>query len=321
MNKTAATLRLAGTMLIGIGLLGACQPNQSTVLHGYAEGEFVRVAAPFAGQLTALNVQRGAQVKAGDALFALEQESEKAARLEAEARLKSSESQLANLQKGMRPTEVAALQAQLAQGQSALKLSRQQYQRDQDLVAKNFLSQQRLDESRAAVTRDEARVAELSAQLQTARLGARADEIASARNAMKAAQAAVAQAQWRLDQKSVKAPATGLVHDTLYVAGEWVPAGSPVVSILPPANIKLRFFIPEPLLARIKIGQRVQVTCDGCARLTADVSYLSAQAEYTPPVIYSNAARAKLVYLAEARLAADDAAKLHPGQPVDISLP
>lgn len=307
--------------LVSSCLLGACAIEDETTLHGYAEGEFVRVATPFAGQLTTLFVQRGAQIKKGDAIFSLEQENEKAARLEAEARLNSSESQLANLQKGMRPTEVAAIQAQLAQGQSALKLSRQQYQRNQDLVAKNFLSQQHLDESRAAVTRDEARVAELNAQMQTAQLGARLDEIATAHNTMKAAQAAVAQAQWRLDQKSLKAPVTGLVHDTLYTAGEWVPAGSPVVSLLPPSNITLRFFIPEPRLMQFKIGQRVRVSCDGCTTFTAQVSYVSTQAEYTPPVIYSSEARTKLVYMAQARLTPEDAVKFHPGQPIDLTLP
>lgn len=314
-------MRPSLSILLSLCLLAGCSPGKESKLHGYAEGEFVRVASPFAGQLTMLSVQRGTYVKSGEALFALEQENERAARLEAEARLKSSESQFTNLQKGKRPSEVAAVQAQLAEAQAALKLSRQQLRRDQDLVAKNFISQQRLDEARAAVARDEARVGELTAQLQTARLGARTDEIESARSAMKAAQAAVAQAQWRLDQKSVKSPVTGLVHDTLYVAGEWVPSGSPVVTLLPPANIKLRFFIPEPLLAKLKVGQRVQVTCDGCAKFTASVSYISSQAEYTPPVIYSNEARAKLVYLAEARLAPEDAAKFHPGQPIDITLP
>lgn len=308
-------------VLASVFFLAACSPDKESKLHGYAEGEFVRVASPFAGQLTVLSVQRGTNVKSGEALFALEQENEKAARLEAEARLKSSESQFTNLQKGKRPSEVAAVQAQLEQAQAALKLSRQQLQRDQDLVAKNFISQQRLDEVLASVARDEARVGELMAQLQTARLGARTDEIEAARSIMNAAQASIAQAQWRLDQKSIKSPVTGQVHDTLYVAGEWVPAGSPVVTLLPPANIKLRFFMPEPLLAKLKVGQRVQVTCDGCAKFTASVSYVSSQAEYTPPVIYSNEARAKLVYLAEARLAPEDAAKFHPGQPIDITLP
>ncbi len=301
--------------------LGACSRQPAAVLHGYVEGEYVRVAAPFAGQLTSLSVQRGAQVVAGAPLFALEQESEKAARLEAQARLNSAVAHLADLQKGRRPAEVATVNAQLAQAEAALRLSTAQYRRDEKLVADNFISRERLDQSRAARDRDAAHVAEVQAQLRLAQQGARSDEVSAARAEMQAAQAAAAQAQWRLEQKSVKAPVAGLVQDTLYTPGEWTPAGSPVVSLLPPANIKLRFFIPESVRARYLPGQKIIVSCDACASASAQVSYVATDAEYTPPVIYSNDARSKLVYLAEARLEPKDAVRLHPGQPVDIRLP
>lgn len=302
-------------------LLAACAPAGKPQLHGYVEGEYVRMAAPFAGQLTLLAVQRGATVASGAALFALEQENEKAARLEAGERLQGAMARLANLQKGRRPDEVATVDAQLAQARASARQSLAQWQRDEKLVARKFIAPERLDQSRAARDRDQARVAELQAQLRVTKQGARSDEIDAARAEMKAAQAAVTQAQWRLDQKSVKSPVSGLVQDTLFVVGEWVPAGSPVVSLLPPANVKIRFFIPEPQLAQFTIGQALQIGCDGCAKVKAQVSYVAAQAEYTPPVIYSNEARAKLVYRAEARLAPQDAVKLHPGQPVDIVLP
>ena len=302
-------------------LFSACMPAAKPALHGYVEGEYVRVAAPFAGQLTVLSVQRGMPVKAGAPLFALEQENEKAARLEAGARLQSVVSRLADLQKGKRPDEVSAVDAQLAQARASAKLSQTQLLRDEKLVKERFIAPERLDQTRAARDRDQAHVAELAAQLRVTKQGGRSDEVNAAHAEMAAAQAAVEQAQWRLDQKSVKSPVTGLVQDTIYAVGEWVPAGLPVVSLLPPANIKIRFFIPEPLLAKLKIGQALPIGCEGCAQLNASVSYISDQAEYTPPVIYSNEARAKLVYLAEARLAPKDAVKLHPGQPVDIILP
>ena len=302
-------------------LLIACRPSETSLLHGYAEGEYVRVAAPFAGQLTALSVQRGGKVQAGAALFALEQENEKAQRMEAGERLRSAQSHLADLQKGRRKDEVAAVEAQLAQARAAEKLSQLQFKRDEQLVAANFISRERLDQSRATRDRDQARVAELAAQLRIAKQGARSDEIAAARAEVQAAQAAMSQAQWRLEQKTLKAPVEGLVHDTLFVLGEWVPAGMPVVSLLPAANLKIRFFIPEPQLARFKLDQTVNVQCDGCNKLSAKVSYISTQAEYTPPVIYSKDVRTKLVYMAEARLAPADAVKLHPGQPLDIALP
>jgi HlyD family secretion protein len=157
--------------------------------------------------------------------------------------------------------------------------------------------------------------------LQTAKLSARSDEIRGAANEAEAARAALEQSQWRLTQKAVTSPMNALVFDTLYAQGEFIPAGNPVVSLLPPGNIKLRFFIPETRLGEIKLEQKITATCDGCAApINATISYISRQAEYTPPIIYSKESRAKLVYLVEARPAPDDAIKLHPGQPVDVVL-
>lgn len=299
--------------------LSACSDGGPRGYQGYAEGEYVRVAAPFAGALQSLAVARGAQVKAGDPLFVLEQENEAAARREAKERLGNAEAQLANLQKARRPTEIEAVRAQLAQAEAALKLSAARLRRDEELVAKNFISRQQLDESRAVHARDSERVAEMRAQLATARLAARADEIKAAQSNVEAARAALAQAEWRLGQKTVKAPVAGLVQDTFYVSGEWVNANQPVVSLLPPGNIKVRFFVDERHLGTLKIGQPLSVTCDGCAApVGASVTFISPQAEFTPPVIYSRQERTKLVFLVEARLAPEDAAKLHPGQPLDV---
>jgi HlyD family secretion protein len=112
-----------------------------------------------------------------------------------------------------------------------------------------------------------------------------------------------------------------LIYDTFFVEGEWVPAGRPVVSLLPPGNIKLRFYVPEAVVGGLRVGQAVKVSCDGCgAPLAAAVSYVSPAAEFTPPIIYSRETRAKLVFLVEARPEAKDATRLKPGQPVDVSL-
>jgi HlyD family secretion protein len=165
-------------------------------------------------------------------------------------------------------------------------------------------------------------VSELKAQLAAAKLAARPDEIRAAQAASAAAREALAQAEWRLDQKSSRAPRDAQVTDTLYVQGEWVAAGSPVVTLLPPTHTKVRFFIPETILGSIRVGQSVSVRCDGCGEpIAAQVSYISSQAEYTPPVIYSRENRAKLVFLVEARPAPAEAARLHPGQPVEVRLP
>jgi HlyD family secretion protein len=304
-----------------VSLIAACSSKTGDALQGYAEGEYVRVAAPFAGSLQNLQVQRGSQVKAGDPLFTLEQANETAARRESQERVRNAEAQLADLKKSRRPSEVEAVRAQLAQARASLKLSSVNLARQEQLAAANFVSKSAVDEARAAVERDRARVSELEAQVTTAQLAGRQDEIRAAESNAAAARAALAQAEWKLAQKSVAAPVGGLVNDTNYVTGEWVPAGSPVVSLLPPRNIKVRFFVAEPALGALKIGDAINVRCDGCAAaLAAQVTFISPQAEYTPPVIYSRETRSKLVYLIEARTSAQDAVQLHPGQPVDVTL-
>ncbi len=281
----------------------------------------MRIAVPFAGNLNLLAVHRGMQVQAGAPLFALEQENEAQAKREAAERLRQAQARLDNLKKGKRPSEIAAIEAQQAQAQAALKLSETQFQRYEKLFAEGIVPREKLDEARSAYARDQAKVQELAAQLEAATRLGRQDEIAAAAADVEAARAVLAQAEWRLAQKAVKAPADGLITETLYNQGEWVPAGSPVISLLPPQNIKVRFFVPETVVGGLRVGQTVAVACDGCKqKFTARIGYISPQAEYTPPVIYSKENRDKLVFLIEALPAPEDAVKLHPGQPVDVRL-
>jgi HlyD family secretion protein len=129
-------------------------------------------------------------------------------------------------------------------------------------------------------------------------------------------------AKWSFDQKEQFAPVDAAVHDTLYRSGEFVAAGNPVVVLLPPANLKVRFFVPQEKLPQVKVGGAVLVKCDGAAHaFSATVNYISTEAEYTPPVIYSRETRAELVFMIEAKFAPADAAELRPGQPVDVQLP
>ena len=312
------TVPLALVMALAAG----CGAKDPPALQGYVEGDFVRVAAPFAGTLVKLDVKRGDPVAEGASLFALEAESEDAARRESEAQVSRARAQLEDLRKGKRPTEIASVRAQLAQAQAAAVLSEKEYARQMDLVQKGFVSAQAADQARANRDRDRAKVAEMTNTLATTQAGARPDEIRAAEAQLKAAEESLAQADWRLRQKRIVASAAGLVTDTMYVQGDWVNAGAPVVTVLPPGNVKVRFYVPEPQLGTVKVGQRVNVSCDGCGSpIPAQVNFISPQAEYTPPVIYSRESRAKLVFMVEARAGADDAVRLHPGQPVDVRLP
>ncbi len=125
--------------------------------------------------------------------------------------------------------------------------------------------------------------------------------------------------QTRLARRTVFSAVGGTVQQIYFRPGEMVPAGRPVLSLLPPGNIKVRFYVPEAVLPRVSYGDEVDVACDGCAHgLTARVSFIAKQSEFTPPVIYSLEERAKLVFLIEAL--PDKPAELRVGQPVDVTL-
>jgi len=282
----------------------------------------VRVAAPFAGTLQKLSAQRGADVAAGAPLFALESENEIAARRQAEQQLQAAQARLENLKTGKRPPEVATVAEQLRQAQAARELSAANFRRQESLFKSGFISKAALDDVRTQLQRDDATVAQLQASVATAKLPARPDEIRAAEADAAAASQALAQADWRLSQRAIAAPTAARVSDTYYVVGDWVPAGGVVASLLPAGNVKIRFFVPETELGRIKPGQTVNFSCDGCgAPMSATVSFVSDRAEFTPPVLYSKENRAKLVYLVEAKPAADVATKLNAGQPIDVTLP
>jgi HlyD family secretion protein len=313
-------LRVAAVLAAGIACAG-CSKEAPGTWQGYVEGEFVYLASSQAGQLTELSVSRGQTVADNAPLFALEAQNETEAVVQAREQLRAARAQLADLNTGKRPPEVDVTQAQLVQAQADAARAATQYQRDEIQLRAGGIAQSQLDDSHATALSTAARVRELKSQVAVARLPGRIEQIRAQNAQVEADQAALAQAQWKLDQKSLRAPHGGLVFDTMYRSGEWVPAGSPVVRLLPPANVKVRFFVPQAVVGSLAPGRHVLIHCDGCpADVPAVLSFISDQVEYTPPVIYSNESRAKLVFMVEARPQLADAPKLRPGQPVVVSL-
>ncbi len=312
---------IPGLWSAALVLSAGCSQAPEAGWTGYVEGDYVYVSAPVAGTLTALSVQRGQTVAAGAALFRLDDVSNRAARAQAEAQTAVAQAQSANLQTGRRPDEVAVIRAQRAQAQAAAALADAALQRQRTLVAQDFVSRSLLDDAVAAARQAHARVAELEAQLRVAEQPAgRPAERAAAQASVGAADQAREQAAWRERQSAQAAPAAGLIADTYYRPGEYVGAGQPVLALLPPTQRKARFYVSERELGRLKVGARVELNCDGCgAPIPARIRFIAPQAEYTPPVIYSNVQRARLVFRVEATPDAEaDALRLHPGQPLDV---
>lgn len=315
---TAFAGRLLAGAVFAFALAGCSRPSPAG-WQGYLEAEFVQVGAPLAGRLERLAVQRGQRVEAGAALFTLEQASELAAQREAADRLRSAQARLDDLRKGSRPSELDALAARLDQARTAAELSRRELERADQLFRAGTIAASDIDRARLTHERNGRASDELAAQLATARLGGRADAIAAAEAEAAAATAARERTDWAVRQKTQAAPAAALVHDTLYREGEFVPAGTPVVSLLPPGNLKVRFFVPESDFATLRPGDRVRVAVTGRPAFEARIAYLSPRPEYTPPVLYNRDNRARLVFMVEAALDPAAAAELNPGQPADVS--
>lgn len=310
----------AALLALATLLLAACSRREPAAWQGYLEGEFVHLAAPLPGRLEKLSVAKGVRVTAGTALFSLEQGAESAALNEAAGRVRAAQARLADLRKGQRPSELAALEARLAQAHAGAELATREFERISRLHATRVAADDDFDRARLSQEAATKLVTELSAQIDTARLGGRADAIAAAEADAAAAQAALDRAGWAVAQKSQAAPRDGLIYDTLYREGEFVAAAAPVVTLLPAENIKVRFFVPEAQFGALKAGDAVRVALSGReAPLEARISYLSPKPEYTPPVLYNRENRSKLVFLVEATFDPAAARDLHPGQPVEVA--
>jgi len=319
-KKGVATMRSALLPLAAIAV-SACSGTAPGTYQGYVEGEFVHVGPAVAGRLEHLLVAKGQNVEVNAALFDLESKQETAAVRQADESLSAAKSQLADMETGKRGAEVDVIRAQLQQATAAEKQSASQLERDTAQLELGGISRMQLEASQAKHDVDAARVRELRGQLEVAALSARPEQIRAQTAQVAAAAAAAEQTRWRLDQKHVVASQGGVVIDTLYREGEWVPAGVPVVKMLPPGNVKVRIFVPQSALSLFPLGKQVTLRCDGCGKtLPAKVSYVATDAEFTPPIIYSNENRSKLVFMVEVHPSPEDGLALHPGQPVDVVL-
>ncbi len=300
-------------------MLAACNDAADLpVFQGYVEGEFIEVAPEATGRIVELSVARGGPVQQGAMLFRIDdtEAAEDVARAEAE--LARAEAQLANLQAGQRPAELAVIEAQISEAEASLQTARRDFARQKTLFERRVVSEARLDQAREAMAVAEARLLAAERRREVAALPARTPELQGAERSVASARASVNQVRARLAKYVAWSPAEGRVENVYYRAGEIALAGSPVLSLLPSGRRKLVFFIPEPARPTLSVGAEVHLHCDGCpGGLTAEVTFVGDEAEFTPPVIFSRDTREKLVYRAEAKLAGA-AAALPIGHPVDV---
>lgn len=309
---------LCALPILGV-LLSDCLPPPPLAT-GYVEGEYVLVAPVEIAQIAAVPVRRGDHVAAGQVLAQLERRDAEIAVAQAQAALARAQSQLANLKRGRRKAEIAVIEASLAQARAQEAEARRELERERDLLHKGVVTEAKFDVTRTRYEVAQAKVAELEANLRVAHLPAREDEIRAAEAGIEEARTALDRATWRLSKRELTATVPAQVIDVIRQEGEIAGPAAPVLSLLPDGAVKLRLFIPERDLSKIRLGSRLVVDCDACPPgMTAAVTYISDGPEFTPPVIYSLENRQKLVFLIEAR-PAPGTPPLLPGQIVSVDL-
>lgn len=270
------------TLVVSLALaLVACGETRSDVMQGYGEADYLYLSSQESGVIGELYVREGDIVEAGGRVFRLDPERLSYSAQSAEAR------------------RAAAVQAvQTAQAEAVL--ARRNYARGAELYEQGFYPRARLDSDQAALAAANARLAQ-------------------ARREASAAGAETGLAEERLEDLAGAAPTGGTIERIFHRAGEVVAAGEPIVALLPPQNMKVRFFAPQDLLSRLPVGARVTVSCDSCGEpVSAVVSFVAREPQFTPPVIYSLEQRDKLVFLVEARMEAPG--PIRPGMPLDVRI-
>ena len=305
-----------------VGLVALVFPGfgaETTVgYNGYIEANYLYVAATSAGRLAEISVVEGAPVAPGQPLFRLDASAQQAALAAAEAQVASAAANLDNLQTGARPEEIAVLRAALANAEAQHSLAQSTHERSERLIASGTATVAQLDAQRAALAAAAAVVAQAEAQLTVAELPARPAQRAAAEAALHAAQAEAERARTALAERVVAAPAAGVVDKLYFEPGEVAGIGAPVLSILPEGPLTVLFFVPEPDRPGLAPGARFLLACDTCPPgLTVSLTRLASSPQFTPPIIYSRDERTRLVYRAEASLAAGSGLK--PGQPVTLT--
>lgn len=266
------------SMCLFLLLLTACGKSDNGAWLGYGEGDNAFISAPQPGWVSSMRVERGTYVHRGDLLFTLDDTAQIASRDQAIATLTNAK-------------------ASLAQEQANLAYTQMELTRQTGLARAHAGTPTDLDLAKSNYEQSVARIAQLRSQIEQMN-------------------ASLSGATYSLTQRTVVAQTEGRVEDIYFRPGEYVPSSTPVVSVLPPKNIYVRFFVPETEFNKVRLGEKVRISCDGCKPLDATVTFIAQQEEFTPPVIFSVGVREKLVFKMEAR--ARGGLKLNPGQPVQV---
>jgi HlyD family secretion protein len=277
----------------------ACSDPEDKSLTGYVEADLLYLAPQDAGLVETVSVREGEWVEAGETIFALDL---KRANYNADQLLASAQGVIARL------SSDGTLEQEIAEAESNAALAQKTFDRSKLLIVDDAISQEKYDIDAAALEVADARLRRL-----------RAERIAM-QSELDAAEAAVQLAEQQRADLETTAPVAGSIERIYRRPGEVVNAGEPVVALLPPENLRVKFFAPERLLSSLQLGNDIAFSCSGCAEThNGRISFIATEPQFTPPLIYSLEEREKLVFLVEAR--PERGSALRPGVPVTVLLP
>lgn len=301
--------------------LTGCDVRSNLTFNGYSYGDFIYLSNFSTEEIEAVYVKKGQHVSKGQPLLKMDTYNLQNTMNIAERNYLSEQELLTDLLSGERPEELNVIRAQLERAISAASLAKSQLSRFQKLYSTQVISAEEWQRASNDYSQKTASVRELQHQLEARQLPARQSQINHQQLRVESANLQRDKAIRDIQQSTLFAPQDAIVFDTLYLAGERPTAGQPVISLLPDGNLKIRFYIPETQLGSISVGMKVSLRCDGCSRtFTGRVNYISPQAEYTPPVIYSTVRREKLIYMAEAIPEFVKPGEIKVGQPFEVEL-
>ena len=304
-----------------LGAIGACSDPQPPPIVGTLERHRIEVAAPANEQIVALNVREGDRVQPGQLLAELDSGTQNAQREALAAQVQQARDRLRELQNGARPEEVDAAAAKLAAAQADQRQAERDFVRISDLAGRGLVAAAELDQQQRARDSAVAEVRAAQASLQLLKAGTRSEQLAQARSALASADAQLSQQAIVRARLQLKAPLAGTVESITYRLGERPPLGAPVIVLLAGGTPFARVYIPEPLRARVRAGDAVQVHIDGIAAAQpGTVRYVAGEASFTPYFALTQRDRSRLVYVAEIDVGGEAAVGLSAGVPLQVEL-
>ena len=316
----------AAALLVSALLLAGCSrsdhPAGTIVLSGNIEVTDAQLGFKLPGRVAERLVSEGDKVNAGQLIAKLDDAEQKEEVALRQAEVGVAQAALAELEAGSRPQEIAAAEATLRSAEAERERAHLDFNRQQQLREHDAIADRQIEASRAQLTVAEAHAAEAAAHLKLVQEGPRAETIQQARARVAQARAALELAQTRLDETNLTSPLTGVVLSHNVEPGEFVAAGTPIVTVADIAHTWVRAYIDQTDLGRIRLGEKVAVHTDTFPHKAYDgtIGFIASEAEFTPKTVQTQKERVKLVFRIKVEVANPND-ELKPGMPADVTIP